>query len=129
MRANRTLSAVLTAVLLLGCRATAPAPSADRGPPGGEPIQVVVTNMNWATIEVYALASGQSHWLGMVETGRTETLKLPPRLLSTLDLQLTVQPIGSRTAWTSDALLLSEGMTIELMVENNLALTAYMVYD
>jgi hypothetical protein len=127
MRANRTLSAMLVTVLLFGCRATAPAPSEDRGPP--EPIVVVVTNLNWSTVEVYAVASGRRLWIGMVETGRTETLKVPPTLLSSLDLHLSVQTIGSPTGWTSDLLVLSEGDRLELTVENNLALSHYLVYE
>ena len=72
---------------------------------------------------------GQSFWLGMVETGRTESLELPARFLTSLDLYLSVQPIGSRVGWTSDPLMLTEGVTIELTVENNLALSYFMLYE
>ena len=90
MYAPRTLLTALVAASLLGCRATAPSPTEDRRPPREEAIPVVVKNMNWATVEVYAVAYGQSFWLGMVETGRTESLELPARFLTSLDLYLSV---------------------------------------
>lgn len=127
MRAPRTLFTVLVTVSLLGCRATAP-PPAD-GPVAPEAVRVVVSNMNWARIVVYAVASGQSYWLGVVETGRTETMNLPARLLSSLDLYLSVQTIGARTEWRTDLLVLTEGDTLELTVENNLELSHYLLYE
>jgi hypothetical protein len=129
MYAPRTLLTALVAASLLGCRGTAPSPTEGRRPPREEAIPVVVRNMNWATVEVYAVAYGQSFWLGMVETGRTESLELPARFLTSLDLYLSVQPIGSREGWTSDPLMLTEGVTIELTVENNLALSHFMLYE
>lgn len=126
MRA-RTLFTMLITVSLLGCRATAPSPA--NGPLGPEPVRVVVTNMNWATIAVYAVASGQSQWLGMVETGRTETMELPVRFLSSHDLYLSVQAIGSRAGWATELLVLSEGDTLELTVENNLELSHYVLWE
>jgi hypothetical protein len=126
MRALR-LFAVTTTLLHFGCRATAPLPSDEGGP--GEPVQVVVTNHNWATVEVFAVAAGVSRWIGMVETTRTETLTLPVESVGWLDFHLAVHPIGSRVGYATDAIVLSGDVVIELIVENNLALSHYRLRD
>jgi hypothetical protein len=126
MRAPR-IFAVTAIALLLGCRGTAPLPSGEGGP--GEPIQVIVTNHNWATVEVFAVAAGVSRWIGMVETTRTETFTLPEEHVGWLDFHLAVHPIGSRVGYATDAIVLSGDAMIELIVENNLALSHYRLRD
>lgn len=130
MRALRLLAASAMIAATLACRATAPATFGAERREYGVSLDVIVTNMNWATINVYVVYnSGSSHWLGMVETGRTERLTVPPAIASLLDLRLAVHPVGSRQGYTTDRLPPSDGMTVELTVENNLELSHWEVRD
>ena len=130
MRTLRRLAAAALVAATLACRATAPASFGGERREYVTPIDVIVTNMNWATIVVYVVYnSGSRHWLGMVETGQTETLTVPESISSSLDLRLAVYPVGSREGYTTDRLPPSDGMTIELTVENNLSLSHWALRD
>jgi hypothetical protein len=124
------LAAVALASATLVCRATVPASFGGEKRELATPIDVIVTNMNWATINVYVVYnSGSSRWLGTVETGETKTLEVPQSISSSLDLRLAVYPVGSREGYTTERLPPSDGMTIELTVENSLVLSHWEVRD
>jgi hypothetical protein len=130
MRALRLLAAGFVIAATFACRATAPAGFGGERPETGGSIDVIVTNMNWATINVYVIYnSGSRHWLGMVETGRTETLSVPASIASSLELRLAVYPVGSRDGYTTERLPPTDGMSVELTVENNLELSHWAVRE
>ena len=130
MRALRLVAAGAMIAATLTCRATAPVGFGGERPGAAVSIDVIVTNMNWATINVFVVYnSGSRHWLGMVETGGTEALRVPQAIASSLDLRLAVSPVGSREEFTTERLPMTDGMTVELTVENNLELSHWEVRE
>lgn len=129
MPALRRLSAGALALLVLGCRGTAPSPWSGDEAAWDTPIPVIVRNNNWSTVRIYAVTSGTSVRLGMVETGNTETFTLPRQVVASPDFHLTVDPIGSRVGYATNSIALSPGVRIELTVENDLQLSWYVLRE
>jgi hypothetical protein len=96
-------------------------------PPGASALQVV--NNNWATVVVYGLTGGQYFRLGTVETGMTETFRLPAVVTASGDLQLRAYALASRDIYDSGPITFAPGETIELVVESAIDLSAWYVYE
>jgi osmotically-inducible protein OsmY len=119
-------------VVLVSCAESPGRPIPVREPvPTSDPetaVTVRVSNNNWATVLVYAVNLGESYRLGSVQTGMTATFSLSKRFLDAGDLELSIRPIGSPTAYGTGRILFAPGESIELTVENTLELSSFVVY-
>jgi hypothetical protein len=129
MRSIGLLAAAVIGLSAASCRATAPNPFGERSVPGARTIEVIVTNQNWAAVRIYATASGRDFPMGTVETGNTQTLEVPRTAIGAFDFRLSVYAIASGEWYTTDTIAVDEGSVIEFMVENNLVLSHYMVFE
>lgn len=91
------------------------------------PIFVVVENRNWNQMVIYAVSSGRRQRLGEVETNTSAQFTLPQLFTARTDLRLIADPIGSRQQFRTDNILVSPGGTINLILENNLRLSRWMI--
>jgi hypothetical protein len=82
-----------------------------------------VTNHNWSLIVVYALVDARSVRLGQVETGRTLALALPASAHVSAEVELVADVFASGAEYRTGPLLIEPGALIELVVENELALS------
>ena len=111
-RTRTTLLALVAALLLGGCASIA-------GEPEPAYATLVVENDNTSTVNVYALRSGSRFRLGTVTGLGTEEFPLRRHMLGTAgDLQLLIDPIGSRRNYPSQRIVVSEGDVIELRVSS-----------
>lgn len=128
---------VLAAAL---CAAVGFGGCASGGSPGGmdaEAVQpapagkgsVIVHNNNWAEVDVYAVRDGLRLRLGSVTTAASARFVLPAAVLAGgRTLQLLIDPIGSRTGFLTQPLVVGPGQQVVLQIENNLNLTSYSVF-
>jgi hypothetical protein len=128
------MSTVRFVVTALALSAMACAPKSPRNPfeveryaPSASVLQVV--NNNWGTVTVYGVMDGQTFRLGSVETGMTQTFRLPAVVVASGDLRLRVYELASRDSYDSGPIMFAPGETIELVVENMLELSTYYVYQ
>jgi len=125
--ATRMRPALLAALLLLtACADTGGRPIAtSREEPGPPPpaSSVRATNHNWSLVIVYVLLDGRSVRLGQVETGRTLTFTLPASVQTATEVELLADPFTSNLEYRTGPLLIEPGAQIELVVENDLALS------
>lgn len=93
-----------------------------------DPVTLQVVNNNWSDIIIYALVDGSRTRLGDVGSARTRTLRLPNSVLaSSGQLQLVLDPLGSRSAFRTGVILVSGGQRVRLQIENELRLTSWTV--
>jgi hypothetical protein len=128
----RTVRFVVSA---LACATMACAPKSIKNPfdiersaPAEAGVLQVVNN-NWSTVIVYGLTDSQAFRLGTVETGMTDTFRLPAVAVASGDLRLRVYALASRDVYESGPITFAPGETIELLVENTIELTHYYVYE
>lgn len=96
--------------------------------PAGD-ASVTVHNNNWADVDVYAVRNGTRTRLGSVTTAASARFLLPGTLLTGAPtLQLLIDPIGSRSGYITQPLLVGPGKRVDLQVENNLSLTSYSIF-
>lgn len=107
------LAAVMGLLALLS--AVAGCASTDSG--GAPYATVVVINDATATVNVYALRQGSRMRLGTVTSlGRAEFALRRTMLDGLNELQLLIDPIGSRRAYPAHSITVEEGDVIELRV-------------
>lgn len=125
MFSRALLAAVLLVFLLPSCASTRGGPAS---PPG--PVTVVeVQNRNWADITIYVIRSGMRQRLGSVVSMTTERLKVPAGVLSGSEgIRLHVEVLGSRDAFTTEAIQVQPGDRVQFDVENHLAISSYSVW-
>lgn len=124
--ARPAVAALAASTLLTACssaRYASPSHSAY-----DDTVQVEVTNHNWMDMNVYALRGGTRIRLGTVTTGTTQRFKLPSVLnVHVGDLRLMADPIGSGQQFHSDPILVEPGTRLRWSLENQLALSSFMV--
>ena len=120
-------SALLALLLLTACADTSGRPIATAGAEEPAPApaagSVRVTNHNWSLVVVYVLLDGRSMRLGQVETGQTMTLALPSAAHAAGSVELLADPFASEAAYRTGPLLIEPGALVQLVVENELALS------
>jgi hypothetical protein len=125
---SRTALTLAASLLLFACIHARPTRrGAARRPV--QPTTVVVTNHNWATIDVYAVRPGMSIRLGTVETGNSASFRMPGEFeTASGDVYLLVDPIGSTRGYVTDRIVFSPGQVIALSVENAINQTTVVVH-
>jgi len=92
------------------------------------PVNVVIHNRNWATVNVFAVRDGSWARLGMVTTNGTERSQLPAWVLSGgATVRLKVETIGGRETFLTEPILVGAGQDIVLNVQATLTLTSWSV--
>lgn len=107
----------LAVVVFTGC---ALAGSQRRGAgteaPEAQPIPVHVTNKNLLDVNIYAIGSGQSMWLGLVTSKETTTFQLPESFVSHGPIRVRVAPVGAAGGFDSDPVLVGRDDELDLTV-------------
>ncbi|NJD18235.1 MAG: hypothetical protein FIA95_02995 [Gemmatimonadetes bacterium] len=89
---------------------------------------LLVENGNWLDAHLYLVREGMLTSLGFVGGLAKEHLVLPSLATSTgFPVQILVLPIGSTSAYVTPDIMVNPGDQVELMVENQLSLSAVMV--
>jgi len=125
-RKHGLLSFAAAAVLAVGCAHGNTATAADEA---GEPEALLqVSNQNWSDMNVYLVRGAMKQRLGTVSSNTTSRFKLPRHIFASPDpVQLLADPIGSARTYTSPPLLVNPGQTVEWRLENNVALSSFLV--
>ena len=107
------------AALLVTLLATACTPSVARNPfdapaPGTVPVRAEIDNGLTQDVGVYAVQGSSKFRVGTVTSLSRTTLTIPASLIgASQELRLRAEPLGSRTPYTTQALLISAGSRIE----------------
>lgn len=131
------MKAISTLVATLGICLAVPACSSPGSslasgplPAGRAATQVAVSNHNWSDMVIYAVRAGTRYRLGMVTTNETRRFRLPRGLeMAGADLRLVADPVGGFDAYESGAIHVAPGQTIELSLENHLAISSISVWN
>ena len=130
MKSPRITSLLLcTLVLATGCM---PFGKKDKQKNRPEPLPsyVHIQNNNWSDVNVYAVRLGSRYRLGTVIATRKATFRMPRDIINNAgDIQLLVDPIGSRNSYRSPFLHFFPGQDISMTVENHLPISSVAVYD
>jgi hypothetical protein len=113
--------AALLASLACGGRSTAELP----GPMSRTVVRVI--NHNTLDMHVYAITGSQMQSLGVVSSLSQAAYELPAHAVATGDVRIFADPIGARTGYITDRIVFSPGDQVEVTIENNLALSNYVV--
>ncbi len=112
-RTSRLLIILVTILVLGGC--------ASMGGSGGEPYAtLIIENDGTATVTVYALRSGGTRMrIGQVTAlGRAEFGIREYMVGGTSQLQLLIDPLGSRQSYPTQSIYISEGEVVRLVVSS-----------
>lgn len=88
------------------------------------PVSVEVTNHNFLDVNLYAVGGSQTIRLGTVTTNATQTFEVPAGLPLSRGLRFLVDPVGSRSAYLSDEIIVSGGDVVSLVIQSNLGLSS-----
>lgn len=125
-----TVRAALGSLLILcSVGACTGSKSAARGP---APVSSVirVANNNWSDITVYVLRAGNRVRLGTVTSMGAGVFRMPDTLLrSSGNVQLVVDPIGSRQVFVTPSIQFFPGQEIDFQVENHLPTSSVSVWE
>lgn len=119
---------LLASLIAAGCashssRKTDPAPGLDAE------VSLEVENHNWSDVVIYLLRGGQPERLGMVTAHSTGTFVFPYRRLGASgNSRLSAYPIGGRSGFSSENLLVQPGQSIKWTLESDLNRSSLMVY-
>jgi hypothetical protein len=92
-------------------------------------VSVEVENHNWSDVVIYLLRGGQPERLGMVTAHNTGSFIVPYRRISSSgNTRLSAYPIGGRSAFNSEALLVQPGQSIKWTLETDLTRSSLVVY-
>ena len=79
-------------------------------------IVVEATNNNTLDVDVFVLVGQQRIRLGSVVTGQTQSFDLPAQAANAGQVRLAADPVGSRNAYVSDPVSVSDGQRIRLVI-------------
>mgnify|MGYP001187639441 FL=1 len=128
-KVSNTVLAVLVLLTLGACAPVAGGESGFPAPAASEDVHIRIQNNNWADVAVYVIRHGMRSRIGTVSSMSQEVFAVPRGLVPPgADVQLLVDPIGSRITYTTEPILVSPGQTIDMNVENNLRLTNWAVW-
>ena len=127
LNTRRALMVAAIALLTSAC-SSATYPAADRAAARRSITQLEVTNHNWMDVTVYAHSYSQRVRIGTVTSGSTGRFTLPRNFtLSSGDVRLEADPVGSSEVFMSEPIMVTPGTTIVWKVENHIALSSYHV--
>jgi hypothetical protein len=87
-----------------------------------------VNNHNWSDMTVYLVRNGARLRLGSVSSLDTRTFEVPTHLLiSTGEVRLIADPIGSTRLFASPPLVIAQGQRAEWRIENSIALSSFWI--
>ena len=115
---RRHLIGVAVAALILSACIGPPAPRFIIGSgEGSREIRIEVVNDNFADMDIFAIGSGSNLRLGDVTGKSTATFTLNPDQISpSLGLRLLADPVGSQSAFLSDAVTVMPGTIVVLNI-------------
>jgi hypothetical protein len=89
-----------------------------------------VANNNWSDVTIYILRAGNRVRLGTVTSMGASVFRMPDMLLrSSGDVQLMVDPLGSRHVFVTPSIQFFPGQEIEFQVENHLPVSSVSVWE
>jgi hypothetical protein len=89
---------------------------------------VQIENHNWSDMAVYVIRNGSKHRLGTVSSLSKESFRVPTHLLlSSGDVYLMADPIGSSQMYRSPPIMISPGQRAQWRLENSLALSSFWI--
>ncbi len=119
---------VLLASVSLSC-ASHSSKKSEPSPGRDAEVSLEVENHNWSDVVIYLLRGGQPDRLGMVTAHSTGTFVFPYRRLSASgNSRLSAYPIGGRSAFNSETLLVQPGQSIKWTLESDLNRSSLVVY-
>jgi hypothetical protein len=119
---------MLASLTLAGCASHGPKKT-EPSPGRDAEVSLEVENHNWSDVVIYLLRSSQPERLGMVTAHSTGTFVFPYRRLGTSgSSRLSAYPIGGRSAFNSENLLVQPGQSIKWTLESDLTRSSLMVY-
>jgi hypothetical protein len=93
-----------------------------------ETIKLEVENNNFLDMHIYGVRDGYFRSLGVVTGLTSEELTIPETLtLPGAEFQILADPIGGTLSYLSDPIVLGTGKEVDLTVQNDLALSSYVV--
>lgn len=131
MRTTRTLCAALALALSAAC-ASAAGPSGSGAPGQGlhEDVEIRVTNRNWSSMTVYAVAGGIRRRIGDVSPMRTATLRVPRAALEPGGtLRLAADPLGDDAIFVTGPIQVRAGQMVQFDVERMLPTSTFAVLN
>jgi hypothetical protein len=97
----------------------------DRSPqvaPAAHAATLIATNYNWLDVHVYLVRDGSYTPVGVVRSFTTETMQLSNQATTAGgDVRLAADPIGGTGIYLSQSLVIPEGATVAMVVENVLS--------
>jgi hypothetical protein len=119
----------LLASLIVGGCASHSSGKTDPAPGRDVELSLEVENHNWSDVVIYLLRGGQAERIGTVTAHSTSTFVFPYRRLGTSgNTRLSAYPIGGRSAFNSENLLVQPGQSIKWTLESDLSRSSLMVY-
>jgi len=92
------------------------------------PTPLTVTNDNFYDVHVYGWREGTYHSLGVVRAFSTEKLEVPEYLTAPGgDFRVIADPIGGFGAYASAPLVVGQGASLVMRVENSINLSTVVV--
>lgn len=121
-------AALVVAVAACGARQGGADRAVGAQPAPANAVTVNVENHNWSDIVVYAVRGGTRYRLGAVTSMQSAEFMVPRALLGgSADLQLMLDPIGSRHTFVTEQILVTPGDRVLFSVENYLPLSSWAV--
>jgi hypothetical protein len=120
------LGAILLTVAVSASAQEAPKKAADKT--DRNTIKLVVENNNYLDMHVYGMRDGYYRSLGVVTGLSKAELKIPADLTwPGADFQILADPIGGTISYLSDAIVMGTGKELDLTLQNDLALSSFMI--
>jgi hypothetical protein len=116
------------AIIAGGCASATGTTQHQNADAASDRTMIRVNNHNWSDMTVYLVRNGARMRLGSVSSLDTRTFEVPNSLLvSTGEVRLVADPIGSTRVFTSPPLLIAQGQGAEWRLENSLALSSFWI--
>ncbi len=113
---RRRLWALVPALTFLTVAACSHGHSGTVSPIEYPPVRVEVTNNHGLPVEIYAVGSGITQRLGMVNPGMSEHFNLPRGMIGSGSVELQARLTYSPTMFRSGPLLISPGAIVDFIV-------------
>jgi len=116
------------AVIAGGCASATGTTQSQNADAASERTMIRVNNHNWSDMTVYLVRDGVRMRLGLVSSLETRMFEVPTsHLISTGEVRLVADPIGSSRVVTSPPVLIAPGQRAEWRLENSLALSSFWI--
>ena len=112
--------ALLTGLCACSTSLRGPAESVDHD---GTPI--VVQNIAWCNVRIFAFRGSFKHRLGMVTSMNTTRFVLPADLVDGQTIRLQISPIGDSNTFTTGPILVSGNQQVHLTVQEPIRLSTF----